>query len=46
MASAEDREEAMRAGFQAHVTKPLHFGTLLDLITTLLPAGREPARMA
>ena len=46
MASAEDREEALRAGFQAHVTKPLHFGTLLDLITTLLPAGRVPARMA
>ena len=45
MASAEDREEALRAGFQAHVTKPLQFGTLLDLITTLLPAGQVTARM-
>ena len=41
MASAEDREEALRAGFHAHVTKPLHFGTLLDLITTLLPGSRH-----
>jgi hypothetical protein len=45
MASAEDREEALRAGFQAHVTKPLQFGTLLDLITTLLPVGPVSARV-
>jgi CheY-like chemotaxis protein len=45
MASAEDREEALRAGFQAHVAKPLHFGMLLDLITTLVPAGQAGTRV-
>jgi CheY-like chemotaxis protein len=44
MASAEDREEALRAGFQAHVTKPLQFGALLDLIATLVPAAEAGAR--
>jgi PAS domain S-box-containing protein len=45
MASAEDREEALRAGFQAHVAKPLHFGMLLDLITTLVPDGQAGTRV-
>jgi PAS domain S-box-containing protein len=44
MASAEDREEALRAGFQAHVTKPLQFGALLDLIATLVPAAEAGTR--
>jgi CheY-like chemotaxis protein len=41
LAAAEDREAALRAGFQGHLAKPLQFAVLLDLITTLLPIARD-----
>ncbi|HZP88888.1 MAG TPA: response regulator [Burkholderiales bacterium] len=38
MASEEDRLAALHAGFQAHVTKPLHFPTLVEVISRLVPS--------
>jgi signal transduction histidine kinase/CheY-like chemotaxis protein len=40
-ARPEDAEKAMRAGFQAHVSKPVHPGRLIGLIAELAGAG-EP----
>jgi CheY-like chemotaxis protein len=42
LASSQDREDALRAGFQAHLTKPLQFGLLLKSIVALA-APAEPA---
>ena len=42
MASDEDRSRVLAAGFQAHIPKPLEFGTLVNAIASLMQAG--PAR--
>lgn len=40
MASEEDRAAALRAGFDAHLAKPLHFQTLIDVVSTLVSRTR------
>jgi CheY-like chemotaxis protein len=42
LASSQDRDDALRAGFQAHLTKPLQFGLLLKHIAALASPA-EPA---
>jgi len=39
-ASLKERDEALRAGFDAHVTKPVDFEALLSVITDLRAEGR------
>jgi signal transduction histidine kinase/CheY-like chemotaxis protein/putative methionine-R-sulfoxide reductase with GAF domain len=42
-ARPEDAEQAMSAGFQAHVSKPVHPGRLIAMIAELASGGSVPA---
>jgi CheY-like chemotaxis protein len=41
----EDRDEARRAGFDHHMTKPVDIDQLLALLNAVAPAVRTPARV-
>jgi CheY-like chemotaxis protein len=45
-ARPEDAEQAKNAGFQAHVSKPVHPGRLISLIAELAADGTGPAPVA
>jgi PAS domain S-box-containing protein len=45
-ARPEDAEQAMSAGFQAHVSKPVHPGRLITMIAELAANGAAPAPVA
>jgi len=48
LASNEDRQRALEAGFQMHVAKPIDAGRLVEIVSMLIdwrsPSGQEPAQ--